>query len=293
MTEHENVVSGDGKEVRCTYWSLDEYAEAAERRSTQGELGWRKRLDGDTDWRGGTFNDALKLARFGWEDKLQTALDIAESALDYTVREHEIDSFVSTYDYAGCEVDVARYLTGVPENMIDYPLQATSKLGRVITLCGSIAASGAMDPEDLIRRGQVITAFAMALTRLGHACELWIDCTISADWNRAAGATRGVTRVLVKGTNDTIDPARILFAYAHPGSLRSLGFAVTHAYPEKFSSALGIGGIYGYPADPIEDLPEGTIYLPSVLTGKTKPDAHEELKDLLRQAGLLHEDVDA
>ena len=284
----EDVISGDM--VTCTYHSLPEFADAAKRRQGMGPG-----MDGFTmgsgdDYRRHGFcgncsrNDVLTAAYGGWEEHLTETLAIAESAVEMAIKEHDIQSFMPVWDVSGCEVDVARYLNGEPENMIDYPTQKVSKLGKVITLVASMYISAAIAPETIIRRGQVITAFAMALGQLGHACEMWIDFTIRDDKGR-----QGKVRVLVKGANDTLDPSRILFAYAHPGTLRYLMFAVMNGFPKRARPS-GVGHGYGSHApEKMESDPEGTIYLPKLRSDRDVPDAHEALKDLLKQADLLAE----
>src|SRR5260221_137698 len=136
------------------------------------------------------------------------------------------------YDVSGDSVDIGRYLAGEPECMMDWPLQPTSAAGRVITLCASICYSGSIDAEVIIRRGQVITALALALSRLGHNVEMWAD--ISA--MQVGRGAQSRFRILVKGADDTLDPARIMYAYAHPTMLRRLGFAVQCSQPGEFRS---------------------------------------------------------
>ena len=291
MSEHEDVVS-KGDQITSTYFSLTEYAAAAERRAPLGpgiDGGDLNQADG---WAGGSLDDCLSMARSGWLEELPAALEIAEDAVSMCEREHEIEVFQPAWDVSGAEVDIARYLSGEPENMIDYPMAATSRVGKVITLCASVCYSSALEAETVIRRGQIITALAIALGKLGHSVELWADISTEKGLSGSnSGWERVSIRVLVKGANDTIDPASILFAYAHPGMLRRLGFAVKHGYSELKRGANGGTAISvsGMPSAPIEDLPEGTIYMPELLSEADVPDAHTVLKGYLGELGLLKE----
>jgi hypothetical protein len=80
-----------------------------------------------------------------------------------------------------------------------------------------------------------------------------------------------------------------MYATAHPSMLRCLAFATYHGWPAEFRRRLGVGTTYGRVADPIHDLPEGTIYLPSLESARDRPDAHRELEKYLDQLGLLAE----
>lgn len=158
-----------------------------------------------------------------------------------------------------------------------------TRAGRVITLVASVSYSGAVSKEAIKRRGHAIAALAFAISRIGLAVELW--CDLSAK----EGETFGHMRVLVKGANDELDPARIMFAYSHPGMLRALGMPAMHAYPEDVRKALGVGYGYGMPIDPKKDLAEGTIYLPCVLSDRDIPDAEIALMQYLRDIGIVGE----
>lgn len=267
----------DGKTLRSFCYSLDEFADMAEKRRNL-EVRSDDYDDAMPEWRGATFTEALSMARLGWPGQLDTALEIAESAIEMAEKEHLTEQFTPVWDVTGSEVDVARYLGGVPENMIDFPPMATSSAGRVITVCASVSISHAVRPDTIIRRGQVITALVMALGRLGHSVELWIDHSID-DGRKQARVIRN--RILVKGPNDTLDPARIMYAFAHPSVLRQLAFALNESNPQPWIRRSG------YPLPPEHDLPEGTIYLPEITSAHDVPDADVALKGYLNDLGLL------
>lgn len=228
----------------------------------------------------GSYDEFDRLTTDGWEAESAAALDIAESAIHTVSMEHEATSFSPLWDVTGSSVDVARYLSGDPENMIDYEPVATPRHGRVIVLCASISVSSAVTGEAIRRRGYAVAALAFALARMGFAAELWADSTVKVDKNIAQ------QRILVKGPNDELDPARIMFAYAHPGMLRAVALPARHAFPSVIASRLDITG-YGNPRDPIEDLPEGTIYLPCLLSDEDVPDADVALTGYLRELGIV------
>lgn len=275
----DETISDDGQALRCVYYSLDELADAAERRA--GKTGEFSEM---LHWRKANLPQAARLARTGWEEMLPEALAIAESAVDTVEKEHEIQVFTPTWDVTGAEVDVARYLSGEPENMIDYPMAEISKHGKVITLCASISYSGSVQAEDIERRGQVLCALALLLSRLGYASELWISMTAESRRGQVAEC-----KVMVKSPNDTLDPSRVMFAYAHPAVLRTLMFAWQDGMPSDWKQALRVPGNRGIPGAPIQDLPEGTIYLPEVRTARGAPDAAKDLKALLVKIGLITE----
>lgn len=229
-------------------------------------------------------DEAEGLALDGWAEAVPDAMAIAESAIATVQAELDATAFRPVWDVAGCEVDVARYLSGEPECMIDYEIVPTTRYGRVITLCSAISVSGAVSADTIIRRGHAVAALAFALTRLGYAVELWADKSSEPN-NGSKHATR--IRTLVKGANDELDPARIMFAYAHPAMNRVMGFGAMHSFPEKWQERVGVGRYYGSPIGPKEDLPEGTIYLPCVKSDTDVPEADVALRQYLTDLGIL------
>lgn len=286
MLENKRETINGKRVLTCTYDSLDEVAAAAAKRvDTPGNIcGGHSRAE---DFNGHTsFKAALDLARTGWTKHLDKTLSLSESAVTSVESEAEELSFHAQWDVTGCEVDVARYLNGEPENMIDYPMTYMPKQGRIITLVASVAYSAAIDSQQIIQRGQIITAFALALSRLGISVELWVDWTLSGFGRNSVNAR---VRVLVKGANDTLDPARILFAYSHPAMLRQVLFGIQDGFPADIQKAGG-DDVRGVPAPPIKDMPEGTIYLPELKSSRNVPNAAGELKNMLKQAGFITED---
>jgi hypothetical protein len=228
----------------------------------------------------GSYDELRHLAEHGWQDVEADAMAIVESVIDGVERTHDLDTFTPVYDVTGGAVDVGRFLSGEPECMVDYLPVPTTDVGRVITLCASVTYSGAVDVESIKRRGHTVAALAFALTRIGLAVELW------ADMSAGNSSVTHRARVLVKGANDELDVARIMFAFTHPAMLRGIGFGVMNSYPENIRDAYG-RGLYGSPVDPKRDLPDGTIYLPSICSSHDVPDAYLTVVSTLRELGVL------
>lgn len=222
---------------------------------------------------------ADELAHNGWTDELPAALAIADEAIAKVETDHTMTQFVSAYDVCGSDVDVSRFLSGEPENMIDYPMGPVVKAGKVITLCASVSVSGAVSAKAMVRRGQIVTALALALARLGYALEVYVDL----HGQSSATANRSVTRTLVKTASDIIDPARLMFALAHPAMLRVFYFAALANFP----SGTGVDGLMQRPLNPVEDLPDGTLYMPCLSSDQDVPNADEAVRDYLRQLEIL------
>lgn len=255
--------------------SLEDLAAVAVKHVDSGGYAWQGSWNGARNVRA-----AQTLAVKGWQGVEVQALDIVDSAIEAVEAETDVDGFRAEFDVSGCEVDIARYLEGEPECMVEYHIVPTPRVGRVITLCASVAVSSAVSAETIKQRGYGIAALAFALMRLGFAVELWADLT-----SESGCGTRAQIRTLVKGLNDELDPAKVMFAYAHPAMLRGLNIPAIHEFRGDTVLALGTG--YGSPAAPIQDLPEGTIYLPEIRSATDVPTAHDLLLGYMRLLGIV------
>lgn len=263
-------------DVTVTHNSLMDLAKAA--KEYANPAGWSE------DWTGvDTWEEAEHLAVHGMEGSAEV-LAIAESAIETIEKEHDVTQFTHVWDVSGCQVDIGRYLSGEPDCMVDYLPAPTPKVGRVIALCASVCYSAAIYQDTINKRGQGIAALAFALNRLGFAVELWADFSIS---NKRGGSRIGRVRTLVKGANDELDPARIMFAYTHPAMSRALSFAACGALPYSVvgDSAMKRGN--GTVTDAKQDLPEGTLYLPSLRSSSDVPEAPKLLLKYLRELGIV------
>ena len=244
---------------KCDFDSLAEYVKACQKNETKiyGEK------EPDWNWIGAADkSEVYNLAANGWDKDLDATLQIAEEAIKTVEDRNEVPAWHPVWDVSGASVDVGVLMTGEPEHMVDIPPVMVSKYGRVITLCVSRSCSGGVKPENIIRKGQILVALAYALERLGYGLEIYTDDTITGCGGGCPAGSLMRTRVCVKGVHEVIDPKALMFALAHPAYLRWLNFGAEWETPAEIREHFGIrpNGTYGTPHNPVEDLPEGTIY---------------------------------
>lgn len=273
-----------------TYWSMGEIIDTAIKRDRDAAAYINQRGDDDFMGEVGSWDRCLELARKGWTDQLPGALDLAESAVQTADQEHILETFQPVWDVSGAEVDVARYLAGEPENMIDFPPSQTSKVGRVITLVVGVGVNGGVSGQEIIDRGRKIVALALALNRLGHAVEIWADDTQRGTTKQSRKLFQ---RILVKGTNDEIDPAVLLFALAHPAFQRGIKWATWDGLPAAWTGfgandCRAITRMDRTP-DEIALYPEGSIFIPSTQSTVMSLSPERFLEKYLGELGLLAE----
>lgn len=309
--------------IKYEFGSLDEYAEfilrpeqaictACWSPSFQGVTGGgyggvydTEEVDGKM-MTGGWAN-LIEMTRNGWREPVAEAMDVAERAVKWV--EQEVESFEPVHAVSGADVDVATYLSGAPENMVEYPPQRVSNLGTLITMCADVQSWNTVSAENIKKRGYIVASLAIALDKLGHQTELWISDEYqvahrgpvggfdSSNMWRTANAPRQthrvIVRVKVKSANDWIDPARIMFAFAHPGVQRGLGFTLAQNVGGSMNESRTTLGHtlhnagFGNLTRITRDMPEGTIYLPPITNNADAPNADRELRMYLAQIGLV------
>lgn len=235
------------------------------------------------DWVGnvGSAANMAALARDGDRTDLDRIIAVAGDAVRDVRRDVELPEYRTVHDVSGGAVDIAAFLAGEPENMIRRERTMRVKDHPVITLCASVAASGSQEPETLRKRGQTVVALAYALTTLGRSVELYVDHTSVAATDPGLVLSR---RVRLKGPNDTLDIAKIMFAYAHPAMLRVLSFAAMWSAPQPWRRAMVASAC---PGRVIHDLPEGTLYLPGIRSARDIPTPDAFITDTLRTLGII------
>jgi hypothetical protein len=221
------------------------------------------------------------LCREGWEKDLPEVLELAEVAVKMV--ECEVDQFEPQAAVCGADVDVAAAVQGLPEDMISYPLTRVSNVGTTVTICTDVQCHAGVSTAAIRRRGIVIVALALALEQAGHQTELWLSDEYTT------GSSRVILRTRVKGANDYIDPAKIMFAYAHEAVQRGLGFCAVAGLPKPWCDIAHSG--YGNVSGITKDLPEGTLYMEPVFRHTDSPNADLELRAYLTQLGLLGDDI--
>ena len=249
-------------------------------------------MDYNSEWFGGVRDWAQldHLVQYGWEEHTEDTMNVATETLAAVEREFEIEAFRSRYDVAGADVDVARYLSGEPENMITFDLVNTPAMGRVVPIVANIAVSAIVDTDLIIQRGKMLAALIFAIESTGLRTEVWADAQIKG-WGEG---TKGRVLVKVKDAADTLDPASVLMALAHPAFFRAMMLSVMHEFPEDVQSALGVGsGGYGCPENNlVTDLaPEDAITVQTGLRSDTEwpTDPKEFVTSKLRELGLIHD----
>jgi hypothetical protein len=208
------------------------------------------------DWQGfNTWEDLRTLAVDGYH--VDVDVEHLLSWVETDLGTGEMESFSSTFDVAGDEVDIARFIDGEPENMMTSQIMKVMKTGRVISLYVPIAISSTVKAEEILARGRAILTLVELFKRKQHPLEIWaVDACNGMNDSNDNYKRRACVVIKVQAADQPLDDGRVMFALAHPGMLRGLGFKyrdITSVGNAKVREVWGSGEMYGRPSFSVED----------------------------------------
>lgn len=229
-------------------------------------------------------NGIIDVARKGLPKDGVQAIDIAEDKVRQIDKDLISQQFQFEYAIEGGDVDVARYLSGEPENMVNYFLADDVRSQPVVTLVIEVGVPCGVSQATVREHGYALMSLVEAIERTGLRAEIWAD-HFSHSFDARTTARQSI---LLKEAGDPFDAGMFMFVLTHDGMCRGLGFNTFHYYPETFRRALGAGEFYGVYREgtdhKLSDYPEDAIYIPAPRYG-SNPD--RLVQKTLRKLGLI------
>lgn len=197
-----------------------------------------------------TYDEAVKLLGDGWPEgaklasKLQAKLAYAMAAAD-TVSER----FHTTWDVAGEEPDIGRYLAGEPENMMDYRLEEVPAFGRVASVVVNGAVSCGVDEKHLREIAVMLAALVDSIENTGIRCEMVVRYRFGRVCEH--GDKSCELEHWVKKASQPLDLPKVAAA-CHPSAFRRIAF--------RWAECLtGLAGNYGMPSTSQRHFEPGSV----------------------------------
>jgi hypothetical protein len=241
-----------------------------------------RNMRSEPEWFGGarSMKELIPIARHGLPVEGVKGLRLAETL----AQERSLinTSFQTRFDVTGCEVDVARYLSGEPENMIDYWQEDTIKSERVVTLVAGIGVNCMVSADAVRKHGEELMALALAIDATGMVSEVWADVTVKGGNDKVCRQA-----VKLKACGEEFNANMFMFALTHASMLRGLLINAMHRFPKAWHTEMGIKSSYGYPANASEipeSYPEGAIFIDAI---RSDDQAGKQVRPVLKQLGLL------
>ena len=157
----------------------------------------------------------------------------------------------------GAAVDVALFLEGEPECMIEYH----SEPDKMIEVLVSNAASASVGADYLFNRGSAIASVVYSLLCSNYRVRLELITCIIEDGDYH------LTRIVLSEFGDVLDPSRLAYWLVHPAALRRSLLRLNETNDADCRERFGFykEGGYGYPINvPQELIPEGALYFPVI-----------------------------
>lgn len=226
MTHEIRILTHNEVYQRILDWNEDP-EQAASHRKDQGD-----------NWHGGSWQDSIKMLRDGWAEKVPSFTDVVAAHGIRDVRRPKV-----RWDVDGSEPDIAAYLSGVPESMLE-----TVRIARplpALRLAVNVTRSFQVSAATITALGRQVLILTEALRTAGVPVEVW-----------AIGGVRNLrtndvleTRVLIQEMGRPVDVSRLAYWLAHPAALRRTLFALWEQEPEKIRKLYGFyqGQTYSTP----------------------------------------------
>jgi hypothetical protein len=209
------------------------------------ENGVSKGGKGNADWAGGSFDDAVAMATGkGYEEVIPKVKEYL-SFLETDLAEAMHMDFETIFDVSGSFVDMGRYLSGDPENMMDCLPVPTMKTGRVLKVAVPICYSHTVPAKTVLNRGIAVMAMVEAFSILQHPMEVWAVMGIHGS-KPGVGAVRLNYNIKVQDADQPVNMGRLMYWLAHPTVLRQLCFAVEETEESNVQRWFNIGASYGH-----------------------------------------------
>ncbi len=226
------------------------------------------------------YETSYKYARFGWQEQAKRFNQLMLSMATKTVPPDNWN-----YAVSGAYVDVALYLEGEPECMVEFE----SEPDKMIEVMVPISTMASIDAEYMFNRGSAIASIVYSLLCSSYKVRLEVVECIGESWDRH------LTRIVISEFGDILDPARFAYWLVHPAALRRSIFRLNEQNSEELRENFGFyeGGGYGSPRNyPKDQIPDGALYFPIIDSDNyydyaTPASAKEAVHKVCRDFGLV------
>lgn len=196
---------------------------------------------------------SLAMAQTGWKSgasEVGTAhVDVANTFLSEHVEES------TRYDVAGAFVDVATFLQGSPECMVDF-CEEKRETRSVKILVDAFISCG-VNADTAFLRGASIMSAILATQASGIAVTVEMACKMRMSL-RGSPDRDGAYRVTLHRPGDTLDTSRLAYYLAHPAFLRNV-------FIQAACIAAGADGGTGDARTLQREEGPGVVYVPAML----------------------------
>jgi hypothetical protein len=234
-----------------------------------------------------TLEAAMAMARKGSVKEGLEGIAFAEDKIAEMQRDLIKQGFQWRYsDDTGSEIDVARYISGDDDYLVEFYLDDMTIGAPVVTLVIGSAVSCCISSSAIREHGKRLVALVDAIESTGKTVELWIDYLHADNYNASGNARTARQSILLKAPGQFLDAGQMFHALTDSSMFRVIGFNAVGHYPDAWFNVLNENCSYGCCVLKSElhepqDYPEGTTYIkPLNRDSEAKWSVETTLKDL-------------
>jgi hypothetical protein len=172
------------------------------------------------------YPEAVELLKNGWADmskKLEQRLKVAANEIGLK----KVNKM--SYDVAGFQASVPRYLQGIPTNMISK--KTTVQKQKVVTLVKNVGYNAMVSEDEIIESSIKAFQIVKAIEEKG------VRVNLDICWASETSQERVFYRVRLKGAAERLNISKMAFPMVNPGMLRRLFFRMLEVDPQLTSNA--------------------------------------------------------
>ena len=214
------------------YNSISEFVQTINSRPQNPEITSKQSENGNYNFTGtNDYNEAENLLLHGWTEESEKLNKLLKLKLANT------KSVKNTYDVAGFQCSVPRYLQGIPTNMINQ--KVVTKKQKIITITKSVSYSFYVSKEKIEDESIKVLQLVNSLENQG--CRVILNVMIISK----KGDIIIANKVRIKNANERLNLSKVSFPLVHPSYLRRVNLRwierfeyTTKAYNECYGSPM-------------------------------------------------------
>ncbi len=170
-----------------------------------------------------SLEECLKLAKYGWENG---TVEIIKNLKTISNLGND-KSYVQKYDVVGGQACVARYLQGVPTNMINR--KTVEKKAKILNIYTTFTSGSTISKDELLEANTKMIKIIKTLENNGYRCNLY---SVKYNMDKKHKHQKCAMRLKLKSSTEKLNIKKIAFFIANPDYIRRLFFRLIELHPD-------------------------------------------------------------
>ena len=273
----------DKKEIKYSFRNINQFVNFINEAPTSKHFknhDLSSQETGNADWYGTeTYTQAQEQLKYGWNEGFEKFVKLKKK-FTATLSEYMKVNPKPTNDVVGVVPNVARYVMGHPQNMINYPKREVVQ--PVINIYNGIQYHSGVKIDEIMRKGAIVLAIIDLLEKKGYRVNLY---SYSVD---VKSGDMLISEIKLKDAKEPLNIKKLYYPLVSPSFLRRQSFRLTEVAETNVSFTWG----YGRPLDKselkkYELLPDNGYYAGSIKDCQIiMRNMSEDVENTLKSMGL-------